>query len=36
VKATRRFVVYPGEDRYRIDASTEAIPLATLIKNGFA
>jgi predicted AAA+ superfamily ATPase len=36
VKATRRFVVYPGEDRYRIDPQTEAIPLLTLMKTGLA
>jgi uncharacterized protein len=36
VKATRRFVVYPGQERFRIDASTEAIPLTNLIKTGFA
>jgi len=26
VKATHRFVVYPGKERYRLDPSTEAIP----------
>ncbi len=36
VKATRRFVVYPGEERFRIDAATEAIPLMALLKTGFA
>lgn len=36
VKATRRFVVYPGKERFRIDPLTEAIPLADLVKTGFA
>ncbi len=31
IKATHRFVVYPGEDRYRLDASTEAVPLSALL-----
>jgi predicted AAA+ superfamily ATPase len=34
VKATRRFVVYPGQERYRIDPSTEAVPLLALLKGG--
>jgi len=36
VKATKRFVVYPGQERFRIDSLTEAIPLTTLLKTGFA
>jgi predicted AAA+ superfamily ATPase len=36
VKATRRFVVYPGQDRFRLDSATEAIPLSDLVKTGFA
>jgi uncharacterized protein len=36
VKATRRFVVYPGRDRFRINSATEAISLADLVKTGFA
>ena len=35
VKATRRFVVYPGEERYRIDPATEVVPLGSLLKGGF-
>jgi predicted AAA+ superfamily ATPase len=31
VKATHRFVVYPGKERYRLDPSTEAVPLAALL-----
>jgi len=31
VKATHRFVVYPGKERYRLDPSTEAIPLSALL-----
>jgi predicted AAA+ superfamily ATPase len=30
VKATRRMVVYPGEERYRLDAATEGIPFAAI------
>ena len=32
VKATHRFVVYPGRERYRLDASTEAVPLPALLQ----
>ena len=35
VKATRRIVVYPGAERFRIDASTEAMPLSALLACGF-
>lgn len=31
VKPTRRLVVYPGQERYRLDAATEAIPLSALL-----
>jgi predicted AAA+ superfamily ATPase len=31
VKATHRFVVYPGAERYRLDPSTEAVPLSALL-----
>lgn len=34
VKATRRFVVYPGQERYRMDRSTEAVPLLALLEDG--
>ena len=27
----RRLVVYPGEERYRLDAATEALPLSALL-----
>jgi len=32
VEATHRFVVYPGTERYRLDPSTEAIPLSALLR----
>jgi predicted AAA+ superfamily ATPase len=32
VKATERFVVYPGRERYRLDRSTEAVPLSALLQ----
>ena len=32
VKATRRLVVYPGQEPYRIDAKTEVMPLDRLIR----
>jgi predicted AAA+ superfamily ATPase len=35
VKATRRLVVYPGEERYRIDPLTEVVSLPALLKTGF-
>jgi predicted AAA+ superfamily ATPase len=35
VKATRRLVVYPGEERYRIDPLTEVVSLAAVLKDGF-
>ena len=35
VKATRRFVVYPGKERYKIDASTEVISLPVLLDTEF-
>ena len=31
VNATRRLVVYPGVERYRLDAATEALPLSALL-----
>jgi uncharacterized protein len=36
VKPNRRFVVYPGQERFRLDSWTEAIPLKDLIEAGFA
>lgn len=35
VKAKRRFVIYPGEERYRIDPRTEVISLHGLLESGF-
>ena len=32
VKATGRFVAYPGRERYRLDRSTEAVPLSALLQ----
>lgn len=33
VKATRRLVVYPGKEPYRIDAKTEVTPLERLVRS---
>ncbi len=33
VKASRRFVVYPGGERYRMDAHTEALPLSAMLNS---
>ena len=33
VQATRRFVVYPGRQQYRVDSETEAIPLLGLLRS---
>jgi hypothetical protein len=35
VKATRRLVVYPGKEQYRIDPFTEVVSLPALLKTGF-
>jgi predicted AAA+ superfamily ATPase len=35
VRATRRLVVYPGEEQYRIDPLTEVVSLPALLKTGF-
>jgi predicted AAA+ superfamily ATPase len=35
VKATRRLVVYPGEEQFRIDPLTEVVSLPALLKTGF-
>jgi predicted AAA+ superfamily ATPase len=32
IKATRQFVLYPGEERFRIDATTEVMPLTRLLR----
>ncbi len=34
LKVNRRAVIYPGEERYRTDARTEAIPLLALLTEG--
>jgi hypothetical protein len=36
VKATRRFVVYPGQERYFLDPSTEVVSLGALLAGGLA
>lgn len=36
VGASRRFVVYPGSQRYLIDRATEVVPLAALLESGFS
>ncbi|MGH9694885.1 MAG: hypothetical protein ACRD5Z_12120, partial [Bryobacteraceae bacterium] len=33
VKATRRLVVYPGKEPFRIDAKTEVTPLDRLVRS---
>jgi uncharacterized protein len=33
VKATRRLVIYPGKEPYRIDAKTEVMPLDRLVRS---
>lgn len=35
VKATRRIVVYPGQERFRLDSSTEVMPLSAVLSGGF-
>lgn len=35
VKATRRLVIYPGEERYHIDSLTEVMPLSAVLAGGF-
>ena len=35
VKAARRLVVYPGRERYSIDALTEVVPLSAILQGGF-
>lgn len=35
VKAARRLVVYPGEERYQIDPLTEVVPLSVIVEGGF-
>jgi predicted AAA+ superfamily ATPase len=32
VKATHRFIVYPGSERYRLNPFTEAVPLSALLR----
>ena len=35
VKATRRLVVYPGKEQYRIDPSSEVVSFPALLKTDF-
>lgn len=35
VKATRRLIVYPGEERYPVAPGTEVIPLSAILRGGF-
>jgi uncharacterized protein len=35
IHATRQIVLYPGDERFKIDAKTEAMPLETLLKSEF-
>lgn len=32
VKATRRFIVYPGREQYRLDSFTDVAPLSAMVK----
>ncbi len=33
IKATRQIVLYPGTDRFKLDAKTEVMPLATFLRD---
>ena len=35
IKATRQIVLYPGEERFKLDKKTDVMPLATLLKSEF-
>ena len=35
IKATRQIVLYPGNERFKLDKETEVMPLATLLKSEF-
>jgi predicted AAA+ superfamily ATPase len=35
IKATRQIVLYPGEERFKLDAKTEVMPLETLMSSEF-
>jgi predicted AAA+ superfamily ATPase len=35
IHATRQIVLYPGDERFKIDAKTEVMPLETLLKSEF-
>jgi predicted AAA+ superfamily ATPase len=35
IKATRQIVLYPGNERFKLDKKTEVMPLATLLKSEF-
>lgn len=35
VKATRRLIVYPGKEPYRLDAKVEVVPLKAILESGF-
>ncbi|MCX6619288.1 MAG: ATP-binding protein [Acidobacteria bacterium] len=35
VKATRRLVVYPGHEQYRIDSLTQVVPLSAILQGRF-
>jgi predicted AAA+ superfamily ATPase len=34
LKASRRIVIYPGDETYRLDATTEVMPLGRLLREG--
>jgi hypothetical protein len=35
VQATRRIVIYPGQERFRLDSSTDVMPLSAVLGGGF-
>lgn len=35
LRVQRRWVVYPGRERYRLDARTEVLPFAEAVRPGF-
>src|SRR5260370_5329447 len=35
IRATRQIVLYPGDERFKLDTKTEVMPLETLLKSAF-
>ena len=36
IQATRRLLVYPGKEPYKLDGKVEVVPLTTILEGGFA